>query len=257
MAHAVGSLEAVFARQGNADMLRIITKEDFWAADDAGWLGRQQIQWENFSIKQIQDSVLLHRLQDLEGKRILEVGGGHSRTLPFFSAQNSCVNVDPLEGYGHGPVGDKEEVLPYQQVRAYMGETEDKLPSDSFDIIYSISVIEHVPQNRLHIVLRDIIRVLKPGGRMVHLIDTYLGDRDGDNSEPRARYALYRDVFDKFGCKPTEPDQIIERDKLYFHPSYASNPDLIMNQWNHMAPSMRDTRSVSQACSFILDAVKA
>lgn len=134
-----------------------------------------------------------------------------------------------------------------------MGQTEDKLESSSFDIVYSISVIEHVPSTEIQTVFADMHRVLKPGGRMFHMIDTYLCAPEADNSEAAERFGLYRSAFD-IGFKPANLDEVISEDQVSFHPSHATNPDLIMNHWNKMAPSLRPLRSIAQGCSFIMDA---
>ena len=46
------------------------------------------------------------------------------------------------------------------------------LPSESFDIIFSISVLEHVPVEHVSKdVCKDMYRLLAPGGRIVHTLD--------------------------------------------------------------------------------------
>jgi hypothetical protein len=47
-------------------------------------------------------------------------------------------------------------------------------PDNSFDLVFSCSVLEHVDRNILPDFVKDQYRVLKPGGHIVHLID--LGD---------------------------------------------------------------------------------
>ena len=45
------------------------------------------------------------------------------------------------------------------------------LPADHFDAVYSCSVIEHIPLEHLDATVRQIERVLKPGGVSLHAID--------------------------------------------------------------------------------------
>ena len=49
-------------------------------------------------------------------------------------------------------------------------ETQDAraltFPDDSFDAVYSISVLEHIPDDGDSLALREIARVLRPGGRL-------------------------------------------------------------------------------------------
>lgn len=50
----------------------------------------------------------------------------------------------------------------------------ETFPDDSFDLAYSLSVLEHVRSDDLPAFTRSLYRLLKPGGFSVHLID--LGD---------------------------------------------------------------------------------
>lgn len=133
-----------------------------------------------------------------------------------------------------------------------MGDTADVLPDASFDIVYSISVIEHVPTVQLETVFADMARVLRPGGRMIHLIDSYIEDRDCANDDARGRARHYGKVFqtDRFAPR----GKVMAGDDIYFRGAYATNSDLVMHVWNSMAPTLKDLRTRAQACSFVLDA---
>jgi SAM-dependent methyltransferase len=48
------------------------------------------------------------------------------------------------------------------------------LPSDHFDRVVSISVIEHIPKEDIVALLEHVRRVLKPGGRFVMTLDLFL-----------------------------------------------------------------------------------
>lgn len=60
-------------------MLRVMTKADFWSAIDGGYFktsGWSVDRWEAFSIKQMQDAVMLSMIGGARDLDILEVGGG-------------------------------------------------------------------------------------------------------------------------------------------------------------------------------------
>ena len=56
---------------------------------------------------------------------------------------------------------------------AYIGSFDKDLPDAYFDLVFSISVVEHINEGDdvLQNILNDIDRVLKPGGYSVHCID--------------------------------------------------------------------------------------
>jgi SAM-dependent methyltransferase len=82
-----------------------------------------------------------------------------------------CWNIDKFEGAGNGPC-----VLPeadYAIVRDYLGNHNPALPGEYFDLVFSLSALEHVPEEEdlFAGIMSDIDRVLKPGGYSVHLLD--------------------------------------------------------------------------------------
>lgn len=106
--------------------------------------------------------------------RILEVGGGNSRVLAHLAGRHECWNIDRFEGLGSGPTEIGE--TPYRVVRDYMGAGNPALPEGYFDLVFSISALEHVPQDEgtFRAILADIDRVLRPGGLSFHLFDVVL-----------------------------------------------------------------------------------
>lgn len=109
-----------------------------------------------------------------QGAKILEVGGGHSRVLAHLAGRYECWNVDKFEGLGNGP-----KALPqsgYRIIQDYLGSNNPELPDNYFDLVFSISALEHTPKDE-HLfqnILYDMNRVLKNGGASFHLIDVVL-----------------------------------------------------------------------------------
>src|SRR5262249_2556416 len=88
----------------------------------------------------------------------------------YFCKRNRCTNIDPLEGYHGGPRGQRTGIK-YKQIYGEIGKTSGALQDSAFDLVFSISVVEHVLQSDLDAFFADIARILRPGGRMLHLID--------------------------------------------------------------------------------------
>ena len=109
--------------------------------------------------------------------RILDIGGGDSRILRHFRNIHECWNIDKLEGVGNGPTNI--DTSSFRIVYDYMGNFSDELPDNYFDLVFSISTLEHVPAGEPETyknIMNDINRVLKPGGFSVHCIDVVLKD---------------------------------------------------------------------------------
>ena len=105
------------------------------------------------------------------GARVLEIGGGNSRVLRAIGSDYECWNLDKLEGVGNGPV--RIDTTGFRLVQDYIGAFSADLPQGYFDLVFSISVLEHVEQTEENFaaICRDIARVLKPGGWSLHCLD--------------------------------------------------------------------------------------
>jgi SAM-dependent methyltransferase len=232
-------------------MLRFVSKEEYWRIEDSGILASlpQKMQWH---LKSIQDAIAFEYLYQLSDQRIAEVGGGNSRILPVLSKNNICYNIDEFQGAGGGP--QQEIVLEgVKNVPTFLGKFSTLLPNNYFDYVFSVSVVEHVPTETLGDFFEDIHRILKPNGKMIHLIDVYLEDSLIVNQNFLGnRLAKYQDAFSEGLFLAPAPNSIISKEELEFSTRFATNPDNIMNGWNTIAPSLKDKRINSQSCSLLM-----
>jgi SAM-dependent methyltransferase len=108
------------------------------------------------------------------GGRVLEIGADKCDLIPFLRSRGFEVWViDVYDSFGGGTgtydiVSHKFPDMPI--VRGFMHE-DRSLPAKHFDAVYSCSVIEHIPPQHLEATVRQIERVLKPGGVSIHAID--------------------------------------------------------------------------------------
>jgi SAM-dependent methyltransferase len=205
-------------------MLDVITKAQYFACLDAGH-GDPNVA----TLKGIQDAWMLSMTDGLEGRRVLEVGGGWSRVLPALAARNECFNLDRFEGAGGGPANVAEQPG-IGVVLGYMGEFSPDLEPESFDVVLSVSVLEHVKIDDLGRVFADIYRCLRPGGVAFHAIDHWLA------CEPFA-YADARLDGYVAAVEATRLEWLEERRVsagLTFRPEFASAPDVhLRNAWRN------------------------
>jgi Flp pilus assembly protein TadD/SAM-dependent methyltransferase len=129
---------------------------------------------DNCDLKVIQDTLILNfLLSNLpRGARILEVGGGRSRIIGMLRNYYECWNLDKFEGSGNG-LTTPQVIAGTRLVTDYIGNFNQDLPVDYFDCVYSISTLEHVPEDEATYrnIANDINRVLRPGGYSVHCLD--------------------------------------------------------------------------------------
>lgn len=106
------------------------------------------------------------------GARILEIGGGNSRVLQALAEHYECWNLDKAEGIGNGPT----QIISHpkvQHVYDYIGVNSKDLPEEYFDLVFSISTLEHLETTRdsAKRMLDDVDRILRPGGLSFHTLD--------------------------------------------------------------------------------------
>lgn len=146
------------------------------------------------------------------GSKILEVGGGNSRILRHLSKEYDCWNADKCEGLGNGPI---QFTSPhYRIVYDYVGSFNPELPDAHFDFVFSISALEHTPEDQATRVnvLKDINRVLKPGRLSFHCFDAII--RPGGKSWVNG---LIPHLYDHASLLTTNPqlDEIAADPDLY------------------------------------------
>lgn len=221
-------------------MLDVIRKYEYFQ-----WWDSQVASRTFVELKGIQDAWILSRLGNIAGKRIAEVGGGRSRVLERLKASNECWNIEKFEGVGAGP--KSVQTSPgITLIDAYLGDFDPRLPDAHFDVVFSVSVVEHVPPARLQSFFTDCARILKPGGLLLHAIDLYVFDQPNPRNEV---VNAYRRVTDDaaLGLQWIEPPAADA--SITFKCDYASNPDMTLAQWNQFAPSLRAQREVAQSIS--------
>jgi ubiquinone/menaquinone biosynthesis C-methylase UbiE len=115
-------------------------------------------------------------------KKVLDVGAAYS-PLPIYLQKTFGCEVWAADDFG-ATIGDeywKRDRLPREHIKnnpevkyvlERLGDPEkSSLPSSYFDVVYSLSVLEHVPAHLIPAVWAHMDSLLKPGGDMLHAID--------------------------------------------------------------------------------------
>jgi hypothetical protein len=117
------------------------------------------------------------------GGRLAEIGAGEPLVAGVLSRLGyEVVVVDPYDGSGNGPREYSRFVAAYPDLRF----VRDQFPPDdglggSFDAVYSISVLEHVPLEAIDGVVAGAAELLRGrGGCSVHAVDHVLAGWGAD-----------------------------------------------------------------------------
>ncbi|HEB13351.1 MAG TPA: methyltransferase domain-containing protein, partial [candidate division CPR3 bacterium] len=110
-----------------------------------------------FQMDPLQAGPILKKLNVRPGERVLEIGCNRGRLLKKLQKQNiDAIGIDVNEKAVQKKVVDEVYLMDAENL-----EFED----ESFDKIYSVHTIEHIPN--LKKAIGEMDRVLKPGGRIV------------------------------------------------------------------------------------------
>ncbi|MDN3654408.1 methyltransferase domain-containing protein [Ferruginibacter paludis] len=115
------------------------------------------------------------------GSNIMEIGAGEPIVANILTNLGYNVTIiDPYDGSGNGPTQFDEYKQKYPRVkivRRYFDENLPMLSKNSFDAIYSISVLEHVPAEKATQLAKATKVFLKNGGNNIHAIDhVFMGE---------------------------------------------------------------------------------
>lgn len=214
-------------------MFDVIRKREYFECLDRGFANPQDM-----SLKGIQDAWTIAQLRGTRGKRIIEVGGGDSRVLPMLDG-NQRWNVDKFEGVGQGPTimnqGSGVDVI-----QAFFGEFDPRIPQ--VDIIFSISVIEHIPFDGYKDAFADMARCMTAGGIMYHTVDLPLNDAPLGQADLRIKGL--QNAIEDAGLEWIEAPAIST--DLVFESDMASNSDLTMWAWTRICDKTKITAPLNQ-----------
>lgn len=144
----------------------------------------------------------LHGPRDLREKRVLEIGSGRGGFACWLAAQRDRPTVLVAADFARTAVQKGRRFAGERQIsniRWVIGDIQMTAHrDDTFDTIVSCETIEHVPDPRG--TLRELARVLRPGGRLYLTTPNYLG-----------AMGLYRTYLRLIGRRYTEEGQPINR----------------------------------------------
>jgi SAM-dependent methyltransferase len=112
---------------------------------------------------------VLQHLDAVEGERILDIGSPKLLSLFLAAKVRATVHATDLLDYFFPAYAAHSRCMLPKDRQRYVMETQDAqamtYADATFDRVFSISAIEHIPNEGDSASMREIARVLKPGGR--------------------------------------------------------------------------------------------
>ncbi|SFE77462.1 class I SAM-dependent methyltransferase [Thermoflexibacter ruber] len=158
------------------EQLRWATVEELMRFHD------EKIPFSDWGIKGHNRPFILKNCHFQQGMKVVEVGGAYS-DLPQYIAQNYDCEVHVIDDFGvesGEPLwnrwGSREELMQKNPNVKYIFERvgnihNPNIPLDYYDVIFSVSTLEHIPPTAMYDVFTHMGKMLKKGGIMVHCID--------------------------------------------------------------------------------------
>ena len=126
--------------------------------------------------------------------RLLEIGGGEPIVSGFLAELGYDITLaDPYDGFGNGPIEYERYVTLFPHVkilREYFRPDLARFAPESFDCIFSVSVLEHIPADSVSACFDAIAKFLKPGGASIHCFDFIVQGPGEIDNRPMAERIL-------------------------------------------------------------------
>jgi len=119
---------------------------------------------------------MINLIETFKFEKILEVGhGSGSYLFDIFNGKAELWGLDDTIEDNRVPSESLKEMIqdnPHVKfVKGLLGQNLKELPDNYFDFVCSVSVLEHIPEESIYEVFKDIFRILKPGGIFSHSFD--------------------------------------------------------------------------------------
>jgi len=227
-------------------VLKLMTKSELWDSIDQGFVPQNPI---TYHLKYAQDVMAFKEIGRPQGLRIGEIGADHSRVLPDLTdLGNDCYAIDIYSEAIGGGKTRKPEDTKYKFFDCLLGSgSRDLIPDNFFDVTFSISVVEHLQD--FDGFFDENVRITKPGGKIIHMVDIYLND-DG--------IAFQSTLAEKCLRFVRRPDVVpigktlLQSTDFKFSTSLATNGDDMMYRWNKQVPSLKGIRETSAVCCIMI-----
>ena len=167
------STESMFRYATCNDLINLMAKYPQYCRVD-----RDSDKSHAYGLKAVGTLFCVDKIVRFKPTRILEAGAGWNTHFDkHFGADLEYWMIDDASSIGGNKESQEKFELAIRNrqkthfVRGFLGSFLPELPEACFDLVFSISTIEHVPSEQKRNFYKDMFRVLKPGGIIAHSID--------------------------------------------------------------------------------------
>ena len=157
--------------------------------------------------------------EQLSGGRVLDIGCGGG---PYGMTIKENKKADYLVGIDLDPDCIKRAGEHYDEVMTFEALTKLPFPDNSFDTIFSSDFFGHIEFRYKDALIKEIHRVLRPGGKTIHLIESadydYLNCNADDPNDPLRQYVY---IDGHIGVE--SPENIKKRFAVHFKNIHIRN----------------------------------
>jgi SAM-dependent methyltransferase len=219
----------LFEDMARFSRLWLCDRRTWWP--DLPWPPDALRQWS----RQFEYPYAFHHLQETAGPRVLDAGSGIT-FFPFYLALHgfdvTCADRDPRV---EGAFRTLETRLPARLGVRFQNASLDRLPWDDshFDHVVCVSVLEHLAPDNRPPALRELARVLRPGGTLVLTADVWLGPPETARGLPLDRIPEFAADLRAAGLRPKRPVLDRERpERLLTTLRFRDRPEWL--PWTHL-----------------------
>ena len=220
----------------------ILRKSDLFAAAQHYVSARKALMGDGAPprLKGFQDAAAFAAIAGYHNRRgggplaVADIGGDQSRILPMLLQHSPDIHGTIIDTWSES-IGNGTLTVPEDQPRitiidALLGQpsSRDKIPDAAFDVVTSISVVEHILVDELEAFFADSLRICKPGGMIAHYVDLHVSNAEFNQRGAKTVEAATA----AWGTLDDQPES------WAFRTEYVSNPDNIMYRWGERADNM-------------------
>lgn len=192
-----------------------IEEQRFWNMDSNWEVGGHEWSKSFGTTENLWNSQIFDRIKDFRGKKILEIAPGFGRITQFLSilaGELIVVDLNPL-------CIEKTKAKLKHHVLAYFvndGKSIPKVRNNSQDLVFSFDSFVHMHSNVTEEYIKEIFRVLKPGGQAFIHHSWYYGGGDNSFTNYAGRANMSPEQFKEM--VETSGMEIISQDTIQFEP---------------------------------------